>query len=172
MATSRLSTVQKASVACSTRMPKNSATPPAMAQSASAIVAASQCDRHEPRVASDQHGEALHQPPDARQAELVAQQLQRGGARPQQHAVEVAGAHELRAEHVEAAGEQVGDREGDADQRRRTARPRRSASRRRAEAVEQRPDAEDLDDVAANWPTVSIKVAAGYCDCARSEAET
>jgi hypothetical protein len=125
-------------------MPTNSATPPATAHSAVATAAASQSIGTRP-AREDQHREALQQSSQSRQSHLVAGELQGGGARSQQHAVEGAGAHEVGAEHLEATGEQVGDREHDVDQRieQRGLAERPAADR--PEAIEQREEAQDLD---------------------------
>ncbi len=70
------------------------------------IVVAFQLDANGVR-ADEQHDEALREAPQPADAEVVAHELQGRGARPQQHAIEVAGAQELGAQHVEAAAERM-----------------------------------------------------------------
>jgi len=73
------------------------------------------------------------------------------------------------AEYLEATGQHVGERERDVDQRieQRGLAERPAADR--SETIEQRKQARISSPSPRKWPAVSIRVAAGYCACARSE---
>ena len=118
--------------------PKNSATPPAMVHSASAIVGSVQW-KPRLRVRDGGDDESLQQSAGAIEPKVVADQLQRRGARTKQDAIEVAGLDELRAEHVEPATEEIGDREADADETEEHRDVAESPAVDRAEASEQAP---------------------------------